>query len=84
MPGVKPGEVNETLKSLLRINKATQKEGVPNGGATITRNLDAGFISVTAIFPVEEIETSEGTIIKAIDFVETEQPVTNSSGTIQL
>jgi hypothetical protein len=84
MPGVKPGEINATLQSLMRINKATQKEGAPNGGVTLTKNLDAGFISATVIIPVEEIEVDGGTMVRAIDFVETEQPATDLSGTVQL
>lgn len=81
MSGVKPGEINETLKSLMRINKAAQREGMPQGGVTITRNLDAGFISATVIFPVEEVETPDGMMVRAVDFVEmgetaTEQPAT--------
>jgi hypothetical protein len=74
MAGVKPGEINSTLQSLMRINKAPQKEGAPNGGVTITRNLDAGFISATVIFPVEEVEIEGGTMVRAIDFVEVGEP----------
>lgn len=76
MPGVKPGEINSTLQSLMRINKAAQKQGAPNGGVTLTRNIDSGFISATVIFPVEEIEVEGGTMVRAIDFVETEEATT--------
>lgn len=73
---VRSGEINATLQSLMRINKARQKEGMPNGGVTLTKNLDSGFISATVIFPIEEIEVEDGTMIRALDFVETDEPAT--------
>lgn len=70
MAGVQPGEVNETLKSLLRINKAPQREGMPQGGVTVVKNLNDGIYTITAVIPVEEVETSDGMLVKAVDFVE--------------
>lgn len=83
MSDIKPGEINETLKSLMRINKAAQREGFPQGGVTISRNLDAGFITATVVIPVEEIETPDGMMVRAIDFVEMAEPATVQPATVQ-
>lgn len=74
MANIKPGEVNATLQSLLRISKGILKEGAPQGGITLTRNIDSGFIAVNGLIPVEEIEAEEGILIKGVDFLETDSP----------
>jgi len=65
-----PGFVQATLQRLKRINKASQKEGVPQGGVNLTYDLNGGFVSGNFIFPIEQSETDDGAIIRAIDFVE--------------
>ena len=76
MAGIKPGEVNATLQSLRRISMGVLKESAPQGGITLTRNIDSGFIAVNGLIPVEEIETDEGILIKGIDFLETDSSST--------
>jgi hypothetical protein len=67
---LKPGIVNNTLQQLRQLQKAPQKEGMPQGGVGITYDLTGGFVSGTFIFPITQQETDEGSIIKAVDFVE--------------
>lgn len=73
MPDIQPGEVNKTMQSLLRLQKAKQKEGMPNGGVNVNRDLNNGFYTFNVIIPVRELETAEGTIIQAVEFVETKE-----------
>ena len=73
---LKPGFVNETLQRLRQLNKAPQKEGMPNGGVALTYDLNGGFVTGTFSFPISQTDTPEGAVIKAVDFVETIEPPT--------
>ena len=67
---LKPGIVNSTLQRLKQLHKAPQKEGMPQGGVSITYDLNGGFVSGTFIFPIVQEDTDQGSFIKAVDFVE--------------
>ena len=70
MPEITPGFVNQTLQRLKQINKAPRREGIDQGGVTLTYDLNGGFVSGSFIFPIETKETDEGSVVRAADFLE--------------
>jgi hypothetical protein len=67
---ITPGFVQETLIRLRRIQKASQIEGQPAGGVTLTYDLNANVVSGTVIFPIIQVDDGGGLVVKAVDFVE--------------
>jgi hypothetical protein len=70
MEPITPGFVQATLQRLKQINKAPRKEGVDQGGVSLTYDLNNGFVSGSFIFPIEQIETADGSVVRAADFLE--------------
>jgi hypothetical protein len=50
--------------------KAPRREGIDQGGVTLTYDLNGGFVSGSFIFPIETKETDEGSVVRAADFLE--------------
>jgi hypothetical protein len=70
MEPITPGYINETLKRLRRIQKAQQIEDMPSGGVTLFYDMQAGVVTGSVNFPIEQIDTEDGSIIKAVDFAQ--------------
>lgn len=67
-----PGFVQETVRRLRIIQKASRKEGFDVGGATVSYDLAGGTVTGTFVFPIEQTDNPDTgeSVVKAVDFIE--------------